>query len=98
MGELIGKVVESTLYYVPKDEFDRVRTLNEASAVEKTAIFADMCRLNTLYMIARAGSGHIGSSFSSLDVVSWLYLNAAQRTTTSISRRRATMRPASTRC
>jgi transketolase len=75
LGELIGKVVESTLYYVPKSEFDRVRTLNEASAPEKTRIFADMCRLNTLYMIARAGSGHIGSSFSSLDVVSWLYLN-----------------------
>ena len=69
MGELIGKVVESTLYYVPREEFDRVRKLNEASAVEKTAIFADMCRLNTLYMIARAGSGHVGSSFSSLDVV-----------------------------
>jgi transketolase len=75
LGELIGKVVESTLYYVPKSEFDRVRTLNEASAPEKARIFADMCRLNTLYMIARAGSGHIGSSFSSLDVVSWLYLN-----------------------
>jgi transketolase len=75
LGELIGKVVESTLYYVPREEFDRVRTLNEASAVEKTTIFADMCRLNTLYMIARAGSGHVGSSFSSLDVVSWLYLN-----------------------
>jgi transketolase len=26
-------------------------------------------------MIARAGSGHIGSSFSSLDIVSWLFLN-----------------------
>ena len=25
-------------------------------------------------MIARAGSGHIGSSFSSLDIVTWLYL------------------------
>jgi transketolase len=75
LGELIGKVVEATLYYVPKSEFDRVRTLNEAGAVERTRIFADMCRLNTLYMIARAGSGHVGSSFSSLDVVSWLYLN-----------------------
>jgi transketolase len=29
-------------------------------------------------MIAQAGSGHIGSSFSSLDVVSWLYLNELQ--------------------
>src|SRR5215204_5295487 len=26
-------------------------------------------------MIANAGSGHIGSSFSCMDVVSWLYLN-----------------------
>jgi transketolase len=75
LGELIAKVVESILYYVPKDEFDRMRTLNEVSMVERTRIFADMCRLNTLYMIARAGSGHVGSSFSSLDVVSWLYLN-----------------------
>jgi transketolase len=76
LGELIGKVVESTLCYVPKEEFDRVRRLNEGSTAERTRIFADMCRLNTLYMIARAGSGHVGSSFSSLDVVSWLYLNA----------------------
>jgi transketolase len=75
LGELIGKVVDSTLYYVPKSEFDRVRTLNQVTASERTRIFADMCRLNTLYMIARAGSGHIGSSFSSLDIVSWLYLN-----------------------
>lgn len=75
MGELIGRVVESTLYYVPKDEFDRVRSLNAGSTIDRTRIFADMCRLNTLYMIARAGSGHVGSSFSSLDVVSWLYLN-----------------------
>ncbi|CUU42405.1 1-deoxy-D-xylulose-5-phosphate synthase [Blastochloris viridis] len=33
-----------------------------------------MARLNALYMIARAGSGHIGSSFSSLDILSQLYL------------------------
>nr|WP_280924878.1 MULTISPECIES: transketolase C-terminal domain-containing protein [unclassified Ciceribacter] len=33
-----------------------------------------MCRLNALYMIARAGSGHIGSSFSSMDIFSWLLL------------------------
>jgi transketolase len=72
---MIGEVVKSTLYYLPKEEFDRVRTLNAGSAVERTRIFADMCRLNALYMIARAGSGHVGSSFSSLDLVSWLYLN-----------------------
>ena len=74
MSEQIGQV-DATLYYVPKEEFDRVRGLSEAPAVARTRVFADMCRLNTLYMIARAGSGHIGSSFSSLDIVSWLYLN-----------------------
>ena len=36
---------------------------------------AGMARLNALYMIANAGSGHIGSCFSSLDIVSWIYLN-----------------------
>lgn len=47
----------------------------KASAEEKAAVFANICRVNTLYMIARAGSGHIGSSFSSLDLVSWIFLN-----------------------
>ena len=45
------------------------------SAFERAALFADLCRLNTLSMISYAGSGHIGSSFSSLDIVTWLLLN-----------------------
>jgi transketolase len=62
------------LSYVPREEFERVLAL-DADATAKTAAFADLCRLNVLYMIARAGSGHIGTSFSCLDIVSWLYLN-----------------------
>ena len=62
------------LQYVPQDEFTRVLALG-ASPVDRTAIFADLCRINTLYMITRAGSGHIGTSFSCLDLVSWLYLH-----------------------
>ena len=62
------------LQYVPQDEFVRVLAL-QVGLVEKTAIFADLCRVNTLYMITRAGSGHIGTSFSCLDLVSWLYVN-----------------------
>jgi transketolase len=65
------------LQYVPHSEFERVLGL-DVSPVEKTAVFADLCRINTLYMITRAGSGHIGSSFSCLDLVSWLYLNELQ--------------------
>jgi transketolase len=70
---LIGEVVESELYYVPTKEFARVRKLN-AARPQLVSLYADLARLNALYMIARAGSGHIGSSFSSLDVLSHLYL------------------------
>lgn len=60
--------------FVPEAEFARVASFG-LPPVRATALFASLCRINTLYMIARAGSGHIGSSFSSLDIVSWLYLN-----------------------
>jgi len=39
----------------------------------RLAILADMCRANALATVKRAGSGHLGSSFSSLDVVTYLY-------------------------
>ncbi|HMB80984.1 MAG TPA: hypothetical protein VKI43_12995, partial [Vicinamibacterales bacterium] len=65
------------LQYVPQDEFARLLAL-DATPVAKTEIFADLCRLNALYMITRAGSGHIGTSFSCLDLMSWVYLNELQ--------------------
>jgi len=74
VGDQVGVAVSGTLYYVPYKEFERVRSLS-VGPVEKTALFAALCRINTLYMIARAGSGHIGSSFSSMDIMSWLQLN-----------------------
>ena len=78
MGDQIGAAVSGTLYYVPFTEFERVRAL-PISAVDKTSLFAALCRINTLYMIARAGSGHIGSSFSSMDIMSWLELNEIRK-------------------
>jgi transketolase len=42
----------------------------------RAALVATLARINALYMITRAGSGHIGSSFSSLDLVTWLHLEA----------------------
>jgi transketolase len=62
------------LFLVPQSEFKRINALN-ITPEARTALFATYCRINTLYMIKRAGSGHIGSSFSSLDIVSWLFLN-----------------------
>ena len=66
------------LTYIPKQMFERLLE-SGISAEKKTRIFADLCRINTLYMIARAGSGHIGSSFSSLDIVSWLLLHEIRK-------------------
>jgi transketolase len=65
------------LHYVPPKEFERLRRL-PMKPTDRAALFATCCRINALYMIAQAGSGHIGSSFSSLDIVSWLYLNELQ--------------------
>jgi transketolase len=61
------------LSYVPKPELERIRLL-EGDRFERAAAFADACRINVLYMVMRAGSGHLGTSFSCLDMVSWLHL------------------------
>jgi transketolase len=66
--------MSNELVFVPVEEFARVRRLN-MSSFERASLFADLCRLNALSMIAFAGSGHIGSSFSSLDIFTWLLLH-----------------------
>jgi transketolase len=75
MGDLQTEQGEALeLHYVPAAEFRRVREAR-GSAVAKTGAFAALARINTLYMIAGAWSGHIGTSFSSLEIMSWLFLN-----------------------
>ena len=70
-------MVELTL--IPREEFERVRA-SGADRPETLALLADMCRANALVAVKRAGSGHLGSSFSALDVVVhllWRELNVA---------------------
>jgi transketolase len=58
---------------IPQSEFAR--------ADNDLDLIADMCRLNALVAVKRAGSGHLGSSFSAIDVVVHLFyaeLNTAQ--------------------
>jgi transketolase len=57
---------------IPEKEFHRVR---EASLDidDKLSLLGDMCRANALATVKRAGSGHLGSSLSSLDIVTFLY-------------------------
>jgi transketolase len=57
---------------IPHSEFQRVAgSVREMH--ERLALIADMCRANTLAAVKRAGSGHLGSSFSAMDIVVWLY-------------------------
>src|SRR5688572_10709869 len=75
MGEQqLEQVTSDELVYVPAGEFRRLldARLPRTAAAEA---FAALARINTLYMIAGAWSGHIGTSFSSLEIMSWLFLN-----------------------
>jgi transketolase len=56
------------LQLVPSTEFDRIRTGGHERD-ETLRVLADMCRANALTAVKRAGSGHLGSSFSALDLV-----------------------------
>jgi transketolase len=57
---------------IPINEFQRVRRAN-IDKYTRLALLSDMCSANALATVKRAGSGHLGSSFSSLDVVTYLY-------------------------
>lgn len=63
-----------TLRYVPPAELQRALAA-PLPAPLRTAVFAALSRINVLYMIKRAGSGHLGTSFSCQDLVSWIFLN-----------------------
>ena len=57
----------ATLELIPRSEFDRVREAGDPGDAT-LALLADMCRANALVAVKRAGSGHLGSSFSALDI------------------------------
>jgi transketolase len=75
MGDLQTDQGESlALSFVPAGEFRRVVEA-DAGAAARVEAFAALARINTLYMIAGAWSGHVGTSFSSIEIMSWLFLN-----------------------
>jgi len=57
---------------IPTEEFSRIWAA-PLPKEKRLALIADMCRANTLVSIKKAGSGHLGSSLSSLDIVTMLY-------------------------
>ncbi|MFC1829869.1 transketolase C-terminal domain-containing protein [Thermodesulfobacteriota bacterium] len=59
--------------FIPFAEFDRILT-SDIDKLEKLHIVSNMCRLNALSAVKKAGSGHLGSSFSAMDISTLLYL------------------------
>jgi transketolase len=59
------------LHLIPRADVERVMAA-EVDPDVRLAVLADICRLNTLVAVKRAGSGHLGSSFSAMDVVAFL--------------------------
>jgi len=65
-------VGDDSLSYVSREVFRAVRA-SVGDSIVRAGLVADLCRINTLFMIMQAGSGHIGSSFSSTDIITWLW-------------------------
>ena len=57
---------------IPSEEFQRIRQA-DLEPFARLELIADMCRANTLAAVKQAGSGHLGSSLSAMDIVVWLY-------------------------
>jgi len=57
---------------ITQKEFKRINN-SDISKYHKLSIIADMCRANTLTAVKIAGSGHLGSSLSAMDITVFLY-------------------------
>lgn len=71
---MLQSTSSGSFFYFDEASFLPVQKKASEGNLDAIQLFANMARFNALYMITRAGSGHIGSSFSSLDLVSWIYL------------------------
>ena len=63
-----------SISFIPLKEFKRIQD-TDLEKFEKLQIISDMCRLNAFSAVKRAGSGHLGSSLSSMDIVVYLYFH-----------------------
>lgn len=59
------------LTYAPLEAY---RQADQLPRWDRLAAYAALNRLNALYMIQRAGAGHIGGSFSAMDIITYMHL------------------------
>ena len=60
--------MDDYIYYFKKNCFERIFNNPKLDKLKKISALSFMCKINTLYSIQKAGSGHIGSSLSALDI------------------------------
>lgn len=65
--------MKKIMYYIPLDEIRRMRE-SIKDTFSLCPVLADIFRINALYMIQNAGSGHIGTSFSVIDMLTWIWV------------------------
>jgi len=64
------------VFFIKKDQMEKVRAMKQGTDRMKAyQLLADICRFNCLSSIKVAGSGHLGSSFSAMDIVVYLYFD-----------------------
>lgn len=56
------------LQYIPISSLKKIQKNKNINYLDKLELISLILRLNILYSIQRAGSGHLGSSFSALDI------------------------------
>ena len=64
----------TSLELIPFIEFERIRS-SSIKEYAKLSLIADMCRANAFMAVKKASSGHLGASFSAIDIVVYLYYN-----------------------
>src|SRR3989338_7340804 len=60
------------VFFVPVSEIRRVRS-NIDDPIKVCRLLCNIFRINVLSMIMETGSGHVGGSFSSMDIITWLW-------------------------
>lgn len=60
-------------FFFEKSDFDVVKKCKSLALHDKLFVIADMTRLNALTSIMSARSGHIGASFSAIEILAVLY-------------------------
>lgn len=63
--------IKKEIFFIQRSEIEKILS-PKLKIFEKAKILSLICRLNTLSMIKRAGSGHLGTSMSALDIMVWI--------------------------